>query len=326
MERLGKLLRYLFPTDLVIIIFYVFLTLLNLIYHNRVAQWLDLVTYNIVLIILVFILAYYHKKKGNIFWEQLHFWFLLPFVFLTFKEIYFMVHPIRVVDYDSVLISIDRFIFGTDPTYALMKIANPYLTELLQIVYATFFFLPIILAVDLMLNDRYEDLKYETFLIIYGFTLSYIGYFIVPAVGPRFTLHNFANTNSELPGLFLTNYLREIVNAGESITSTTPNPIAIVQRDVFPSGHTEMTLLVMYLSIRFKTKSRWFFIPDGTLLVFSTVYLRYHYVADVIGGTIFMIFAAWSGIHIYNWWNKKTDEPTYYFIKSNKLQRESELG
>lgn len=326
MAKIKKLIDYLFPTDVVIILFYLFLIILNLIYYDRVDHWFQLVLFDFVLIAFVWFLAYNHKKKGTMLWEQLHFWFLVPFIFITFKEIYFMVHPIRVIDYDQTLIAIDRFIFGTDPTHALMKIANPYLTELLQIAYATFFFLPIILAVDLMLNNRYEELKYETFIIIYGFILSYIGYFLVPAVGPRFTLHNFANTNSELPGLFLTNYLREIVNAGESITSTTPNPIALVQRDVFPSGHTEMTLLVIYLSIKFKTKSRWFFIPDGTLLIFATVYLRYHYVADLIGGTLVMIFVAWSGLYIYNWWNRFTGEPEFSFSNAKNIGRESEHG
>ncbi len=318
MEKIRKLVGYLFPTDVVIILFYLFLTALNIIYHDRVEQWFTLILLNFLLMAFVFFLAYNHKKKGTVFWEQLHFWFLVPFVFITFKEIYFMVHPIRIVDYDNYLIAIDRFIFGTDPTHALMKIANPYLTELLQIVYGTFFFLPIILAVDLMLNNRYEELKYETFIIIYGFILSYIGYFLVPAVGPRFTLHNFANTNTELPGLFLTNYLREIVNAGESITASVTNPIAVVQRDVFPSGHTQMTLLVIYLSIRFRTKSRWFFIIDGTLLIFSTVYLRYHYVADVIGGTLFMLFTVATGIHLYNYWNRLTNEPEFHFKEQKK--------
>jgi len=218
-----------------------------------------------------------------------------------------MIHPIREIDYDKLLIKIDQFIFGANPTYALFKIANPYLTELLQIAYATFFFLPIVLAIDLILNNRKEELNFEIFAVIYGFMLSYIGYFLFPAIGPRFTLHNFALTNKELPGLFLTPYLRDIVNAGESIPKGVVNPIAFVQRDAFPSGHTQMTLIVMYLSVKFKTKSRYFFLVDGTLLIFATVYLRYHYVADLIGGAIFMIFTMLTGIKLYNWWMKKTN-------------------
>ncbi len=298
-------LKVLFPTDVIVIFFYTGLSITNIIFSNVVEPWAEFIFYNFILMSAIVFVAYKDHSTGKMIWKQLHYWYLVPLVFLTFKEIYFMIKPIRGVDYDHILISIDRFIFGTDPTHALYSIANPYLTELLQIVYATFFFLPVILAIDLMLNDRWEEVTFATYSVVWGFILSYIGYFIVPAIGPRFTLHDFLSTNQELPGLFLTNYLRDIVNAGESITSTAKNAAEIVQRDVFPSGHTQMTLIVMYLAVKMKTKSRWFFIPNGTLLIFSTVYLRYHYVADVLGGILFMILTMWTGPIIYNWWMEK---------------------
>jgi membrane-associated phospholipid phosphatase len=118
----------------------------------------------------------------------------------------------------------------------------------------------------------------------------------------------------ELPGLYLTNFLREIVNAGESIPAGTPNPALVVQRDAFPSGHTQMTLLVMYLSIKFKSRSRYFFIPNGTLLIFATVYLRYHYVVDLIAGAIFMVLTLWLGKHLFKWWMSVRNEKDYYKV------------
>jgi membrane-associated phospholipid phosphatase len=254
----------------------------------------------------VFFLAYFDDKKNSILLEHVHYWYIVPLIFLSFKEIYFMVKPIRGVDLDYYLIEIDRFIFGTDPTVALHSIANPVLTEILQIVYGTFFFLPIILAINLMVVDKDNEFQFTTFTIVLGFFLSYIGYFLVPAIGPRFTIHDFHATNSELPGIIYTNYLREIVNAGESIPSGTPNPAEFVQRDVFPSGHTQITLIVMYLSAKFKVSTRYFFLPIGTLLIFSTVYLRYHYVIDLIGGLVFMILTMYLSKVLYNQWMRYT--------------------
>ncbi|MFC2085039.1 phosphatase PAP2 family protein [Bacteroidota bacterium] len=313
---MKKLLNHLFilrATDLIVIIFASLLSLLNIIFINKVENWLNHLVINSLVIIIVFVIAYYDKYRNSVFWQQLHFWYLVPMIFLCFKEIFFMLKPIRQIDYDEILINIDRFIFSTDPTYALFSISNPYLTELLQIVYATFFFLPIILGIELLLTNKEKEFHYTTFCIMLGFFLSYIGYFLVPAIGPRFTLHEFAATNNELPGLFLTNYLREIVNLGESIPSGTIDPAEIVQRDVFPSGHTQMTLLVMYLSLKFKAKTRYFFIPNGTLLIFSTVYLRYHYVIDLIAGFLFMILTLMIGKRIYNWWVTKKGEERFEF-------------
>lgn len=304
MKSIKSFLKVLRPVDVLIICFSFFLTAVNLIYIDKVDNWVTHVILNTVVIILVFLLAYSDDKKKNILLEQIHYWHIVPLIFLSFKEIYFMVKPIRGIDLDHYLIEIDRFIFGLDPTVALHSIANPILTEILQIVYGTFFFLPIILAINLMVADRDTEFQFTTFTIVLGFMLSYIGYFLVPAIGPRFTLHEFDLTNSELPGIIYTNYLRDIVNAGESIPPGTLNPIEVVQRDVFPSGHTQMTLIVMYLSVRFKVFTRHFFLPVGTLLIFSTVYLRYHYVVDLIGGLVFMIVTMYLSKMLYNVWMK----------------------
>ena len=184
------------------------------------------------------------------------------------------------------------------------QFANPLLTEVLQIAYASFFIMPLILLLELQIKKDILRFRFLAFSLVLGFILSYIGYFLVPAIGPRFTLHEFEMTNIELPGLWLTNFLREFINAGESIPAGTPNPIEVVQRDVFPSGHTQMTLITIYLAYKFRTKVRYFIYPIGTLLIFATVYLRYHYVIDLIGGLVFMILTMYLAPHLFNWWNK----------------------
>jgi membrane-associated phospholipid phosphatase len=313
--KLKKLILNLNPTDLLIVVYSLYLSLVNIIFFDKVEEWYLLVSFNAFLIFFVFTIAYLDKNKSHFLIMQLHYWYIVPLILIIFKQLYFMVKPIRNVDYDHVLIEIDRWMFGFDPTVELYKIANPYLTELLQIVYGLFFFLPIILAVDLMINKRIGNVKYEAFIILFGFLLSYIGYILVPAIGPRFTLHDFYLKEVELPGLFLTEFLREIVNSGESIPGGTIDAIDKVQRDVFPSGHTQMTLLTMYLAVKFKTKTKNFFLVVGTLLIFATVYLRYHYVIDLIAGFFFMVFTLWSGYHLYNWWMNKTGEEKFEYGK-----------
>ncbi len=311
MKNIRNYLLNLYATDLIVIGFATFLTFLNIIFCSKIDRWALHVFANTAITFIIFAIAHYDKKKSGLLLEQLHYWYVVPLIFLTFKELYYMIKPIHGVDYDNYLISIDRFIFGTDPTHVLYFIANPILTEILQISYATFFFLPIILGINLLLNGKNKEFHFTTFSVVFGFFLSYVGYFFLPAIGPRFTLHDFAATNTELPGLFLTNYLREIVNAGESIPSGTLNPIEVVQRDVFPSGHTQMTLIVMYLSVKFKSCMRWFILPVGTMLIFSTVYLRYHYFVDLLGGTIFMITTMYLGYRLYNYWMRQIGEEEF---------------
>lgn len=312
MKKEITLLRHINSTDLVVILFCTLLSVLNLIYSHRIEYWYLHIALNLLIVLFIFFIAFRLNKNDKTIWAQVHYWYLVPLILVFFKELYFMVDPIRRTIYDDLLIKIDRFIFGTDPTVFLFRISHPVLTELLQIVYATFFFLPVILGIDLILQNKMKELDYSAFIIVFGFILSFIGYLLVPAIGPRFTLHDFSTNNIELPGLLLTDFLREIVNSGESIPSGTLNPAQVVQRDVFPSGHTQMTLLVMILSFRFGSRFKYFFLVNGTLLIFATVYLRYHYVIDLIGGALFMFVTLWVGKYFYNWWENFKKENFFY--------------
>jgi len=292
--------------DFIVMSFYIFLIVLNLLFHNRIAYWQTFIILNVLTIIVVFLLAYSAETYRYKILRIIHYFYLIPLVLLTFKEVYFLIRPIRPNDYDNLLIHIDRWIFGVDPTVFLYQFSHPVITEILQIIYGMFYFLPIILAIALLRKRKLVVADFAIFTVIYGFFLSYIGYFTLPAIGPRFTLHNFQNENIELPGLLITNFLRDVTNAVESIPRGTLNPESIVQRDVFPSGHTMITLVVIYLSIKLKSRSRYFLVPVGTLLIFATVYLRYHYVIDLIGGLVFMLFCVFTSPIIFNWWSRLT--------------------
>ena len=284
MKLIKSFLKNLKAFDLVVVVFFILLIIINIIYRDKVDQWLIFVFMNVGIILFAFLIAFLENKSDARIWRVMHYWYIAPLIMITFKELYFMIKPLRPVDYDTLFIQIDRWMFGTDPTYFFYQYSHPIITEILQ--------------------------------IVYGFYLSYIGYFALPGVGPRFTLHNFETINEELPGLFLTNPLREFVNIGESIPEGTQNPAEVVQRDVFTSGHTMLTLIVMYLSVRLRSRSKYFFVLVGSLLIIATVYLRYHYVIDLIGGLVLMIFSVWSGKYLFNWWRRKTGLEEFEYKKA----------
>jgi len=320
MNSIKNYFLNLYATDLLIISFATLLTIINLIFHSHVENWGFHIFFNTFFTIVILLIAKVDKRKKNFFLEQVHYWYILPIIFMSFKEIYFMIKPIAGADIDQYLISIDKFIFGVNPTQFLHQFTNPILTEVLQIAYASFFIMPLVLLLELQISKKTLRFKFLAFSLVLGFILSYIGYFLFPAIGPRFTLHVFEMTNIELPGLWLTNTLRELINAGESIPAGTLNPIEVVQRDVFPSGHTQMTLITMYLAYKFQTKTRFYIYPIGTLLIFATVYLRYHYVIDLIGGLFFMILTMYLSKISFNWWNTKKNCEIFQYPSHEKLE------
>jgi hypothetical protein len=298
--------------DALVIVFYSLLTLLALVFSGRIDGAFTVILYNLAFIgFLLFLTRTAARSRvGRI----LHFWYPLPMIVITYKEMHLLVHSIRSVLFDDVLIRIDRFLFGVDPTAFLSRFANPVLTEILQIIYIAFYLLPILLGMAMLRRGRTRSYDFTVFLVLYGFFLSYLGYVVFPAIGPRFTLHDFLRTDQELPGLFLTPYLREFVNLGESISSGMPDAALYVQRDVFPSGHTLVTLITIYLSIRLRTRACYFLIPVGLVLIFSTVYLRYHYVADLLGAFVFFLFAVATGRGLFNFWEKLNGRGPYAFL------------
>jgi len=291
-------------SDLATIVFLSILSALNLLFASVVHLWFALLACNLVFI---FLILFFAVKAKNTSWRIIKYvrdWYPVPMILYVFKETYLMVHPIHPQDFDWMLIGIDRWIFGGDPTRWLLTVASPVLTEILQVAYACYYLILLSVFFELGLEKRHTEYFLGTFLVVYGFYLSYVGYFLFPAVGPRFTLHDFNGMNGDLPGLWVTNALRDFVNAGESIPKNAANAISFAQRDAFPSGHTQLTLVILYIAFTNHLKSRWVLLVIGSLLIISTVYLRYHYVIDVLAGIVFFVFTIWSGKKIDTWWRE----------------------
>jgi membrane-associated phospholipid phosphatase len=284
-KNINLYLRNLELGDLVTIIFINFISIISLIYLKNIEYWWAVIIINILItLFIVFIVFYAAERDGMI--RLVRDWYWYPFILVIFKEIYFIIQSLHLRDFDHVLIQIDRWIFGFDPTHWCYQFSNTFLTEFLQICYSSFYFILFGVPLWYYFKRQYDEFYYSYFLILFGFYVSYIGYLLVPAIGPRFTLHDIALTDSELPGLFLTETLRKIINQGESIPRDFVNAIALVQRDCFPSGHTEMTLISIYLSFKFRQKIKWIVLIVGSGLIIGTVYLRYHYVIDVLAGAL----------------------------------------
>ncbi len=302
--RIQRSLSHLSPVDFITTAFLVLMTLLNIVFCARVPVWKELVLINTVVVAAIFSIAYLAETRKSGFVTGLHRWYCYLLVLFVFKEIYQMIHRINPADYDQLFIAADHWMLGVNPTQWLYRFANPVLTEILQSAYFSYYLIFILVGVEIYRRYPIVEFDHAAFLIVLGFYLSYLGYFLLPAVGPRFTLHNFSDLDRELPGLLFTPFFRAIINAGESIQAGQVNPIDAVQRDVFPSGHTQLTLVCTYLAFAYRLRSKWIVTALAALLILGTVYLRYHYVIDLIGGVAFFLLTVWIGNKLEPWWNR----------------------
>ncbi len=279
-------------TDVVIVLFLALLSCISAIFAARVPHWWLLILVNAGVIGYALLVARLHRGTGNVLARWLHDWNAIPLLIYCFKEVNLLILPIyrgRVCD--DILIRIDRWLLGTDPTVWIDRFANRWLTELLQFAYSSFYLFFLIIGYEIYVRREREPFIRLRFAIAYGFVLSYLGYFLLPAIGPRFTLHDYSRIGSELPGTVITPYLRWFVDSGDSIPAGASNAVAAatVQRDAFPSGHTMMSLVLIGLGFQWRTRSRFFILVAGSLLIVATVYLRYHYVVDLLAGALLAI-------------------------------------
>ena len=49
-------------------------------------------------------------------------------------------------------------------------------------------------------------------------------------------------------------------------------------------------------------------IPMVIMLIISTIYLRHHYVIDLIAGLILAVVVFWLGPKLEDWWNRMKDK------------------
>ncbi len=252
----------------------------------------------------VFLVAKYSKPADSP--NFLRKFYLLAFVYLVYDNVHIFIPHINPLMFDDLLAKIDRAMFGCNPTEWIYQFANPWLTEILQFCYVTFFFLPIIHGIELHIRKKDDDFAVLFRQIVFGFYVSYLLYFILPAVGPRFSLHDFFAISNELPGVCLTEYFRNFINSGGGIAADMLNPAAYANRDCMPSGHTMMTIMNIWLAFKFKSKLRYVFLIIGTGLIISTVYLRYHYVIDLIAGAACAVLALKLEPKLNAWIERKT--------------------
>ncbi len=271
------------PADAVTVIFVSLFALLTLIYYGSIASADKLLVTYISLLFLQLILIRYSPEQGFLkFFHDIV--FPVMAVFLVFNSMTELVPGVNPVDIDFRLIRADYWLLGGYPTVWLERVVNPYLTEILQLAYTSYYFLPVILGIALKIKKRETEFDEGLLFILLCFYLSYVGYILFPALGPRYTMNHLQSI--PLKGTMLSEKIYSILNNIEGI-----------KRDAFPSGHTAVTLVVLHLAYRYEKRLFYIYLPISVLLLFATVYCRYHYVVDVLGGIVLymvtMIIGQW---------------------------------
>ncbi len=284
------------PADSITVLFLSFLLAVSLIFSRALPHASALIiTYSSLLFIQIMLVRNPAPSgRTRVIGSVRNLIFPVVSVLIIFNSLEMLVHDLHPRDIDQVLIKLDYVIFRGYPTIALEALQRPILTDALQVAYSTYYFLPISLGLLLMLRNRDREFDRTLFLILLCFYLSYVGYMLFPALGPRYTMEHLQG--SELRGAFAAEPIQRVLNNIEGI-----------KRDAFPSGHTAVSLVVSFLAYRYHKVFFYLTLPVIAMLIFSTVYCRYHYVVDVIGGIMLAVITCMMGERYYDYWEVRND-------------------
>ncbi len=280
--------------DLLTIVFCTIMAIFTFLHKDRIPLWPVHIAIDLLTALICIIIPWKTAGKKDPLSFHLRHWYVLIVVPLNFMNLKGVIHGINPNNYDPLLIRIDHMLFGVNPTQWLQRIINPWLTEYLQWAYMSYFLIPVVLGLVLYKKKNYLGFRVSATVILLAFYLSYLGYLVVPAVGPRFTLPH----QIPLKGIFLTAQLKALLNILE------PSP-----HDCFPSGHTAVALVCVFLAARYSRRLFWIYVPLVSSLIFATVYHRYHYVIDIIAGIALAILSWWMGNALFKWWEGLSPEP-----------------
>jgi len=277
---------YLNPIDRLTLSFIVLLTAVILFNISFIPSWPQLIcTYFVLVLVILLLAALDRRAPGRSLFSFLHAFMPIIIVAMIFNSLGDIIPFIRHQYYDDVLIRIDHMLFATHPTVWMERFNSAPLTAVLQIAYISYYGMPIALGTLLYLRDRRVEFETAVFTILLCFYLSYIGYMLFPAVGPRFTLNYLQTT--DLQAGPMTQWIQQSLNSLEHNKT-----------DAFPSGHTAVALVTLFFAWKYQQRALFrVLVPAVSALIVSTVYLRYHYVVDVISGMLLALLT----IFISSW-------------------------
>jgi hypothetical protein len=194
---------------------------------------------------------------------------------------------------DARIYAFDVRVFGFEPSVALDRFVSPTTTEWFAFFYFLYFLILTVHVLPMLFGAHNAQVLGQFAVgILLVFTTAHLLYMVVPGWGPYWylggTFHN------ELHGGTFWALVREAVDAGGA------------QKDIFPSLHTAGPTFLAIFSFRHRKllpyKYTWpvigFF---ATQIIIATLFLRWHYLVDVLAGLVLASSAAVIGDHIADW-------------------------
>jgi membrane-associated phospholipid phosphatase len=216
-------------------------------------------------------------------------WYPQAVFLFCFEELGALAHLIRSGWCDPWMMAFDRWVTGVNPTVWLQRFVSPMLTDFMQMAYLTYFFFLTILGFVLYVwgadSSGYNSPDRKAFWAV--MTSSMAAYVL------GYTISLFVPVES--PHLFLASMQLTPLRGGPfTWLSDLIEHYGRVHGGAFPSEHVVGSFVALLGAWKYRRGLFWIFLPFFLCMCVSTIYVRNHYIADVLAG----IAVGWIGFWI----------------------------
>jgi membrane-associated phospholipid phosphatase len=274
----------LLPHDFVFIVYILISSIFIFAGYNHMPQPLFHLAFRLAVLLFIFLLIVLYNKFPGWFMKFVRNFYVLPILAFWYTESYYF-HGIFFNYIDPDIVRWEGTIFGLQPSLEFSKLLPR--TVISEIMYSAYFSFYIIIFLVCLLVYLKNNTHYPVvvFSIIFSFCLMYIFFMIVPSMGPHYWFHI---PDSEIPtGLLFGKAVKLAQLIGENPTGA------------FPSSHVAISILLLCLSFKYLRKLFYYLLPLVILLCASTVYIKSHYLLDVVSGIACVPLLYWMSHRIF---------------------------
>jgi membrane-associated phospholipid phosphatase len=206
------------------------------------------------------------------FWHFWRHWYPHLFFLFCFEELGQFVHLVDSGWQDARLIAFDHWLTGVHPALWLEQFATPARNDFFQFTYITYFTY-LLLAGGILYYRR--DWRAYWSVMTYsavGYAIGYVIAIFFPIESPWFAMAGM--WRSDLHGGAFTATINFIESFGR------------VRGAAFPSEHVAGSIAALWGAWRHRRWLFWVLLPLVVCMCASTIWGRYHYIADVFAGLV----------------------------------------
>lgn len=211
-------------------------------------------------------------------WQHLRVWAPLLLLLSGYAWMSAVIGQQPANDFDTSLATLDTWLlFGHDSVDVFSALVTPWLSEWLAFVYSAYVLLIPLCLAAIYYQAGLKGLFETAQALTIAFVIGYICYALIPVKGPL-----LARTHFE-------------VDLGVEAIAAVQSALMDERRityDCFPSMHTAATLLLAWGCHRHARRVFWAIAPIAASIPFACVYLRYHYLVDVLAGVLLAVGVA----------------------------------